>query len=455
MQQNKMATARMGPLIFSMAMPAIISMLINALYNIVDSIFVARYSQSAIAAVSLVFPLQMLVIALGVGTGVGVGALIARRLGERAHEEANAAGTHGFALAIVGGIVFILVGFGLSSPFLSMYQPEQTTFAQALSYSRIAIGLSIFVIVSMMCEKLQQATGSMVIPMVQGVVGALINVLLDWLLIFGVGPFPELGVLGAAIATIIGQVCGMLIGLWGVFVHQKTLHITLRGFRWNARTVADIYRVGLPSIAMQSMVSIMVAGLNSILIAFSQTAVSVLGVYFKLQTFIFLPVFGLVQGVMPVMSFNYGARNRKRLFSAYRIVLAAALVIMTIGLLLFQTIPQPMLMLFVDKTDAAATADMLAVGVPALKIISLSFLSAGFCIINSTVFQSTARGGASFLVSVVRQLGILPCAKLLGMLLGLHAIWYAFPIAEVFALALSFLLLWQAYTRELRDLEHS
>lgn len=446
-----MGTARMGPLIFSMALPAMISMIINALYNIVDSIFVAQYSQSALAAVSLVFPLQTLVVAIGVGTGVGVNSLIARRLGEKRRLHANSAAEHGIALAVIGGIVFLVLGFGLSGVFVRAFGAVEDVTVQAIQYSRIAVGLSIFVMVSMMCEKLQQSTGNMIIPMCQGLAGAIINIILDPLMIFGIGPFPEMGVQGAALATVIGQIFGMLIGLWGVFVHQKILQVKMREFKWRLQTVKDIYRVGLPGIVMQSVVSVMTAGMNAILIGFSQTAVNVLAVYFKLQTFVFMPVFGLNQGALPVMGYNYGARNKKRLFGAYKITLTAAVVIMVIGLILFQLFAEQMLMMFVDRTDEAALQEMIAVGVPALRIISLSFLGAAFGIINSTLFQATARGMNSLIVSVCRQLVIiLPAAWLLGQWKGLDAIWYSFPIAEVAAFFISYVLLWREYCTELR-----
>ena len=448
-----MGTARMGPLIFSMALPAMLSMIINALYNIVDSIFVAQYSQSALAAVSLVFPLQTLVVAIGVGTGVGVNSLISRRLGEKRQLHADSAAEHGIALSVIGGIVFLVLGFGLSGVFVNAFGATEDVSVQAVQYSHIAVGLSIFVMISMMCEKVQQSTGNMIIPMLQGLTGAIVNIILDPLMIFGIGPFPEMGVSGAALATVIGQICGMLIGLWGVFKHQKVLRLNMRKFKWRLQTVKDIYRVGLPGIVMQSITSVMTAGMNGILIGFSQTAVNVLAVYFKLQTFVFMPVFGLNQGALPVMGYNYGARNKKRLFGAYRIALGTAVAIMLLGFVLFQLIPEPMLMMFVDRTDAAATQEMLTVGVPALKIISLSFVGAAFGIINSTVFQATARGMNSLIVSVCRQLVIiLPAAWVLGRFVGLSAIWYSFPIAEIASFLISYLLLWREYQTELKYL---
>ena len=448
-----MGTARMGPLIFSMALPATVSMIINALYNIVDSIFVAQYSQSALAAVSLVFPLQTLVVAIGVGTGVGVNSLISRRLGEKRQLHADSAAEHGIALSVIGGIVFLVLGFGLSGVFVNAFGATEEVSVQAVQYSHIAVGLSIFVMISMMCEKVQQSTGNMIIPMLQGLTGAIVNIILDPLMIFGIGPFPEMGVTGAALATVIGQIFGMLIGLWGVFKHQKVLKLNMRKFKWRLQTVKDIYRVGLPGIVMQSITSVMTAGMNGILIGFSQTAVNVLAVYFKLQTFVFMPVFGLNQGALPVMGYNYGARNKKRLFGAYRIALGTAVAIMLLGFVLFQLFPEPMLMMFVDRTDAAAMQEMLDTGVPALKTISLSFVGAAFGIINSTVFQATARGLNSLIVSVCRQLVIiLPAAWLLGRFVGLNAIWYSFPIAEIASFLISYLLLWREYQSELKYL---
>lgn len=448
-----MGTARMGPLIFSMALPAMVSMIINALYNIVDSIFVAQYSQSALAAVSLVFPLQTLVVAIGVGTGVGVNSLISRRLGEKRQLHADSAAEHGIALSVIGGIVFLVLGFGLSGVFVNAFGATEEVSVQAVQYSHIAVGLSIFVMISMMCEKVQQSTGNMIIPMLQGLTGAIVNIILDPLMIFGIGPFPEMGVAGAALATVIGQIFGMLIGLWGVFKHQKVLKLNMRKFKWRLQTVKDIYRVGLPGIVMQSITSVMTAGMNGILIGFSQTAVNVLAVYFKLQTFVFMPVFGLNQGALPVMGYNYGARNKKRLFGAYRIALGTAVAIMLLGFVLFQLFPEPMLMMFVDRTDAAAMQEMLDTGVPALKTISLSFVGAAFGIINSTVFQATARGLNSLIVSVCRQLVIiLPAAWLLGRFVGLNAIWYSFPIAEIASFLISYLLLWREYQSELKYL---
>lgn len=452
--KQKLGTMRMGPLIFSMALPAIISMLINALYNIVDSIFVVHYAFDALTAVSLVFPLQQLVIAIAVGTGVGVNSLIARCLGAKNDEKAGHAAEHGLALSVLSGIVFVFIGFVGSGPFLAGFTKSEQVFEQAVSYSHIAVGLSIFVMISIMCEKIQQSTGNMIIPMCQGLIGAIINIILDPLLIFGVGPFPELGIRGAAIATVIGQIAGMCIGIWGVFIHQKVLKIKIRGWRPRIQLLREIYQVGLPGIIMQSIASVMTSGMNAILIQFSEVAVTVLGIYFKLQTFIYMPVFGVNQGALPVIGYNYGARDRHRMMGAYRISLFSALTILVVGTIIFQTFPAQMLSLFTSENDPAAAAAILEVGIPALRIISLSFIGAGCGVINATVFQAIGYGMASLTVSVCRQLLIiLPVARLLSGLFGVGAVWYAFPVAEYIAVIISYVLLAWVYHKELRHME--
>jgi putative MATE family efflux protein len=444
---ERMGTERIGKLILTMSGPAIISMLINALYNIIDSIFVGRYSTDAFTAVSLVFPMQQLVIAVGVGTAVGVNSLIARRLGARMKEEAEDAARHGILLAAISGIVFLMIGLFLSRPFLRAFTMNPAVLEQAVSYARIAVGASFFVMISIMCEKIQQATGNMIIPMIQGLTGTIINIILDPIMIFGLLGCPEMGVRGAALATVIGQIGGMLVGVYVVFFRQKAIDCNMKKFRFNSSTVLEIYRVGLPGIIMQSVGSVMTSGLNMILIAYSEIAVSVLGLYFKLQTFVFMPVFGLNQGALPVMGYNYGAGDRKRLMDAYRVTVAAAFTIMTVGFILFQTIPDVMVHLFNDDPE------LLASGVPALKTISLSFFGAAFGIINGTLFQAIGRGLASMIVSICRQLGIiLPAAWLLGRLFGLNAIWFAFPIAEIGAVIISFTMFYRIYQNELKDL---
>lgn len=446
--RNKMGTGRIGPLIFSMAVPAMLSMLINALYNIVDSIFVAQYSSSALAAVSLVFPLQQIVIAIAVGTGIGVNSLIARRLGEKRQKDAEDVAEHGLVLSILTGVVFIVLGLFASGLYLRLFAVSDSVMQQAMIYSKIAVGCSMFQVISIMAEKVQQSTGHMIVPMVQGIVGAVVNIILDPLMIFGIGPFPEMGVAGAALATVIGQITGFAVGLWGMFVHQKILHLSLKGFRMKGKVVGDIYKVGLPSIVMQSVASFMTTGINKILLTFSESAVSVFGIYFKLQTFIFMPVYGINQGSLPVIGYNYGARDKKRMMSAYRVALYGAVVIMILGTVIFQKLPAQMIALF------SSDPELIAIGVPALKNISWSFIGAAFCIVNVTIFQATGHGVASLVVSVARQIIIiLPVAWLLARMQGLDAVWFAFPIAEYIAVVLSGLFLIRLYKNEISKLE--
>lgn len=451
--QQKMGSMRMAPLILKMSLPAIASMLINALYNIVDSAFVARYSADALTAVSLVFPLQQLVIAVAVGAGIGVNSLMSRSLGAKDQEKAELAAEHGLALSVLAGLLFVMIGFFGSRPFLGAFTNNPKVLDQAVQYSYIVVGLSTFVMVYIMCEKIQQATGDMIVPMCQGLGGSIVNIVLDPLLIFGIGPFPELGIRGAAIATVLGQVVGMLIGLWGIFCHQKMLKIRLLGWKLRGDIVCEVYQVGLPSIIMQSISSVMIAGMNVILIRFSEAAVTVLGIYFKLQTFVFMPVFGLNQGSLPVMGYNFGARDRHRLLGAYRITVFYAVVIMMIGMGVFQVFPEPMIRIFSDPNNPQATETLVELGVPALRTISLSFVCASFGIINSTLFQAIGHGMASLLVSVCRQLFIiLPVAVVLAKIAGLTAVWYAFPIAEIAAVILSWGILTQIDRRQLRKL---
>lgn len=455
--ENKMGTESVGRLITQMALPAMFAMLIQALYNIVDSIYVARLSQDALTAVSLAFPLQTLIIALGVGTGVGVNSLIARRLGAGNRKAASAAAKHGLVLAVVTGLIYGLICFLIMKPFFSAFtvgQPE--IFEQGIRYGYIVTVLSVFCMISIACEKIIQATGNMVIPMIQNVVGAVVNIILDPIMIFGLLGFPKLGVAGAAIATIIGQIVSMILGLCFLFLRKHEVDVSFRDFRLDLSVIAQIYQVGLPGIIMQSVMSVMTAGLNGILASYSATAVAVLGVYFKLQNFVFMPVFGLNQGALPVMGYNYGARKRTRMIQAYKVSIISATVIMAAGVVLFQTAPGVMLRLFLTSEEAALgdASPLLQMGIPALRTISLCFIPAAFGIINSTVFQAIGHGVNSLIVSVCRQLVIiLPAAWLFAKWWGVNGTWYAFPFAEIFTLIMSFVLLLRDYRNDISKLE--
>lgn len=456
-QENKMGTEGVAGLIARMALPAMFAMIIQALYNIVDSIYVAKLSQDALTAVSLAFPLQSLIIALGVGTGVGVNSLIARRLGAGNPEAASAAAKHGLVLAVISGLAYGLVCFLIMKPFFAAFTDGQPAiYEQGIQYGYIVTTLSVFCMISIACEKIIQGTGNTVIPMIQNVAGAVVNIILDPIMIFGLLGCPKMGVVGAAAATIIGQTVSMVFGLCFLFLRKHDVDIRFRGFHFDLSVVGQIYQVGLPGIIMQSVVSVMTAGLNGILAGYSPTAVAVHGVYFKLQSFVFMPVFGLNQGALPVMGYNYGARRRTRMIDAYKVSILSAATIMAAGMVLFQLFPGEMLRLFLTKEEAAlgAEAPLLQMGIPALRTISLCFIPAAFGIINSTVFQAIGKGVNSLIVSACRQLVIiLPAAWVFGKWWGVNGIWFAFPFAEIFTLILSFWLLYRDYKGEISKLE--
>lgn len=433
-RQNKMGTMPIFRLIVTMSIPAILSMMVQALYNIVDSYFVAQISENALTAVSLVFPIQTLLIAVAVGTGVGLNSLIARRLGENRGEEADRAATHGLILGLANGLLFFIVGLFGSGPFLRAFTSDPEIVSMGSAYMSTVCMFSFGACVEINIEKILQATGNMVFPMIFQLIGAVGNMLLDPVFIFGLFGVPALGVRGAAIATVIAQILAMVVALLVLLFREHEVKIEFRSFRVDWRTIRNIYAVGLPAIAMQSTGSAMVVGMNAILIAFTGTAVAVFGVYFKLQSFVFMPVFGLNQGLMPVMGYNFGAGKINRLLSAVKIGCAIAAVIMGIGMAGFWLAPDKLLLIF------NASGRMLQIGVPALRTISLCFLPAAFGIVFSTTFQAVGDGMKSLVISLLRQLVILlPCAYLLSKI-GLDAVWYAFPIAEGVSLAASIFL---------------
>lgn len=430
-QQNKMGTMPIFPLILSMSVPAILSMMVQALYNIVDSYFVAQISEDALTAVSLVFPIQTLLIAVAVGTGVGLNSLIARRLGENRRREADLAATHGLLLGLVNGLLFFLIGLFFSRSFLRAFTSDAGIVQMGSSYMEVVCMYSFGACVEINIEKILQATGNMIFPMIFQLVGAVGNMLLDPVFIFGLFGVPAMGVRGAAIATVIAQILSMVVALTVLFLKEHEVKIEFHAFRVNWQTIRNIYAVGLPAIVMQSTGSVMVVGMNAILIGFTGTAVAVFGVYFKLQSFVFMPVFGLNQGLMPVMGYNFGAKKRKRLLSAVKIGCVMAAVIMGIGMAAFWIFPDRLLMIF------SASDRMLQIGVPALRTISLCFLPAAFGIVFSTTFQAVGDGVKSLIISLLRQLVVLlPVAYLLSKI-SLRAVWYAFPIAECVSLAAS------------------
>ena len=444
--ENKMGTAPVARLILSMSLPAMFSMLVQSLYNIVDSIFVAKIGESALAAVSLAFPIQTLMIAVAVGTGVGINSLISRRLGEGDRKAADRAASHGIILGVISWAVFALLGVFFSRPFFQLFSANGAVIQAGTDYLSIVTILSMGVFVEISVEKTLQATGNMIYPMIFQLIGAVINLIMDPVLIFDLLGFPAMGVAGAALATVLGQIISMIYSLYIVFRKDHEVTIRLKGFRFHARTVKDIYTVGAPSILMQSIGSVLNIGLNAILAGFSEAAVSVLGVYYKLQSFVFMPVFGLNQGVMPIMGYNYGARNRRRVLDALKWGCIIAVCIMAVGCVLFMGFPQLLLGMF------NPTAEMLEIGVPALRTISLCFLPAALGILASTLFQAIGMGSRSLIISILRQVVIILPAAYLFSKISLASVWYAFPLAEVVSLLVSILFVWQVYRLKLRHL---
>ncbi len=433
-------TLRMGemamlPLIIKMSLPSMFSMLVQALYNIVDSIFVSRLGEYALSAVSLVYPIQLINISVGVGASIGLSSLISRRLGAKDIEAAQNAAEHGLFLALCHWVLFVLFGFFGSRPFAMAFSENATLIEPAVSYCSIVCIGSLFALCSSSMEKIMQAGGNMIAPMWCMLSGAVTNIILDPIMIFGYFGFPALGVAGAAIATVIGQcVCFLVANL---FMRKLDLPVKVKYGRFaiSGRTIKDIYQVGLPSMVMQSIGSVMTICLNAILIAFSEAAVAVLGVYFKLQSFVFMPVFGMNHGLMPIMGYNYGARSRGRLMKAYKLGILIALGIMLVGLVVFQLFPAQLMGLF------KAEGDLLNVGIKALRTISLCFPLAAIGIITGTLFQATGRGVYSLLTSLLRQLIIIvPAAYILSKISGVMGVWYAFPLAEGFSLVFSLLM---------------
>ncbi len=433
-------TLRMGemamlPLIIKMSLPSMFSMLVQALYNIVDSIFVSRLGEYALSAVSLVYPIQLINISVGVGASIGLSSLISRRLGAKDLEAAQNAAEHGLFLALCHWVLFVLFGFFGSRPFAMAFSENATLIEPAVSYCSIVCIGSLFALCSSSMEKIMQAGGNMIAPMWCMLSGAVTNIILDPIMIFGYFGFPALGVAGAAIATVIGQcVCFLVANL---FMRKLDLPVKVKYGRFaiSGRTIKDIYQVGLPSMVMQSIGSVMTICLNAILIAFSEAAVAVLGVYFKLQSFVFMPVFGMNHGLMPIMGYNYGARSRGRLMKAYKLGILIALGIMLVGLAIFQLFPAQLMGLF------KAEGDLLNVGIKALRTISLCFPLAAIGIITGTLFQATGRGVYSLLTSLLRQLIIIvPAAYILSKISGVMGVWYAFPLAEGFSLVFSLLM---------------
>ena len=435
-------------LLITMSLPMMISMLVQALYNVVDSMFVSYISEYALTAVGLAFPAQNLMISVGVGTGVGVNALLSKSLGEKNFDAANKAAVNGIFLAFCSWAAFALLGGFFSRTFMALQTDVPEIIAYGDTYLTIIAVASMGMMFQICFERLLQSTGKTIYTMLSQGLGAVINLILDPLLIFGLGPFPAMGIAGAALATVIGQCVGALLGLFCNLRRNPEITISFRGFRPHGVTIRKIYAVGVPSIIMSSIGSVMTFGMNKILGAFNSTAVAVFSAYFKLESFIFMPVFGLNNGIVPIIAYNYGARKPDRIRAAAKLGFLYGAAIMAVGVLLFWLIPGRLLGIF------NASDYMLEIGIPALRLISLSFLPAAFGIVTSSVCQALGHGVLSLIVSVLRQLVlILPVSWLLGHFVGLSAVWAAFPFAEVFSFLLSAVFMGYMFKTVVRPLE--
>lgn len=454
---RKMADMPILKLIFNMSLPAIISMLVQALYNVVDSLFIARYStpfldqigmsSAALDALTIAFPMQMLVIAVAVGIGVGANAYISRMLGKKLYKEANYAAQHALLLAITCGVLFVIIGLFLSKPFVNLYTSNSIIAEFGTEYLTIVVSISIFVFLEITLTKMLQATGNMKIPMISQLIGAITNMILDPLLIFGIWIFPELGIKGAAIATVTGQGAAFIYSL-SMFIFKKhDISISLKGFRLQKQYILAIIKIGLPTTIMNAINSVAITIINLIIKQYMY-AITILGVYFRVQSFVFMPVFGLMQGALPVMSYNYGANDRERFKKTYLFTIIIAGSIMLIGMLLFLTIPQYIVQLFNLEANAVD------IGIKAFRILSLAFLPAAVGITTISAYQALGKGFNALAMSFTRQLIFLvPGLILLSYLIGINGIWYAYFIGELASILIFVPIAYSVYKKAFSNLE--
>ncbi len=430
-KENKMGIMPVGSLLFKMAIPMIISMLVQALYNIVDSIFVSEISEDALTAVSLAFPLQTLMLAFGLGSSLGVNTLISRSLGAKDSKSAKKAANCGIFLAFCNYIFFAVAGLLLSRPFFAMQTDSQAIVDMGVSYATVCLVGSFGLFQQLAFEKILQSTAKTSLSMITQLVGAVTNIILDPVFIFGWLGLPEMGVTGAALATVIGQCVGAVVGLIFCIKYNKEVPLSIKEIKFDKRIVKEIYRVGLPSIVMQSIGSVMTFGMNTILMGLTSTASAVFGAYFKLQSFVFMPTFGLNNAMVPIISYNYGAKRQDRVIRTIKLTVWTAVIIMVAGLLIFELLPTLLLSLF------NASDNMLRIGTAALRIIASHFILAGFNIVAGSVFQAIGNPVHSMIVSVCRQLVVLlPVAFVLSLSGNVNTVWLAFPIAEIASFAL-------------------
>lgn len=447
-KENKMGVMPIKKLLINMSLPVMISMFVQALYNVVDSIFVAQISEEALTAVSLAFPIQNLMSSIGVGTGVGINALLSRSLGEKNFKESNRAANNGIFLGFLSYLVFLIFGIFFTEIYFKAQTKDLEIFSYGISYLNIICTFSIGVFFQIIFERLLQSTGKSFYSMIAQGTGAIINIILDPIFIFGYFGFPKMGVAGAAIATVLGQIVAAILAIIFNIKVNHEITIKIKGLRPCLKTIQKIYSVGVPSIIMMAITSVTTYGMNTILMKFSSTAIAVFGVYFKLQSFVFMPIFGLNNGMVPILAYNYGAQKKERILKAIQLSIIYASCIMLLGFIVIQLFPKQLLSLF------NASENMLKIGVPALRIISLSYIFAGFCIICGSIYQAFGNGLLSLITSALRQLVVLlPSAYLLSLLGNVNFIWWSYPIAESTSLILSIVFLKYIYDKKIQTIE--
>jgi len=447
-KQNKMGYMPEGKLLFGMGAPLAISMMIQALYNIVDSIFVSYLGENALTAISLSFPIYMLMISVAVGTGVGINALISRKLGAKRHDEAEQAASNGFFVMLLSSVIFVLFGIFGARPFIEAYTSNPETAAFGTTYLSIIMTFSVGVFMQIYCERILQSQGKNFYAMLIQIVGAVFNIIFDPILIFGLLGFPKLGMAGAAIATIGGQILAMIFSFILIFSKKNDVRLKLKGFRPSLPVVRDIYSVGFPTIILQAIGTVMTLIMNGILIAYAETAVAVFGVYFRVQSIALMPLFGMTNAGMSILAFNYGAQNKKRIMRTWKLMLVSGIIMMVIMTLVFILLPDQILGLF------NATDEMLRIGRAALTIIPLGLVIASISICCSVVFQAIGMGIYSMYLSLARQLVVLvPVAWVLSRIFGeVTAVWWAFPIAEVVTIVIALIMFSHLYNQRIRTL---
>ena len=447
LQENKMGVMPVGKLLVNMALPMIISMLVQAFYNIVDSVYVSQVSESAVTALSLAFPVQNMQIGFAVGVGVGVNALLSQSLGRKNQESVNWAAGQGVFLALVATALFMLFGFFGVRPYYTMQSTVAETVEGGIAYTSICCIFTVGIFIQVLCERLLQATGRAMQTMILQGTGAIINIILDPVFIHGWWGMPKMGVAGAAVATVIGQCTGAVLGIYLNLRHNPEVHLHVKFMKPNWKVIAPILEVGIPSVVMNGIGSVMNFGMNQILQGFNEVATGVFGIYYKLQSLFFMPLFGINNATISILAFNYGARKPKRIVHTLKLATAVAVCIMLVGLAVFQLFPQALLGIF------NPTEEFLAIGVKALRILCLPFPVAAICIALGASFQALGKGSYSTIVSLCRQLIVLlPVAYLLSLTGDVHNVWWSFPIAEVMSALVTGLLFGRLYRRKVKPL---